>query len=126
MEFCDNGNNLGCTNCIVSPTYECVGGSPTSLDTCTLTTSTCGNLRLDPLEQCDSLTGCLLCKTISGYQCNNNICKEICGDGLVVGIEQCDDKNTVDGDGCSSQCQLEPMYTCANNACTITCGDGNK
>jgi cysteine-rich repeat protein len=37
-----------------------------------------------------------------------------CGNGIVQTGEQCDDGNTVDGDGCSSTCQLEI------NNCTIT------
>jgi cysteine-rich repeat protein len=31
----------------------------------------------------------------------------VCGDGLVQGTEQCDDSNTVPGDGCSDTCQFE-------------------
>ena len=31
----------------------------------------------------------------------------ICGDGAVGGTEECDDGNTVDGDGCSSTCEIE-------------------
>ncbi len=31
----------------------------------------------------------------------------LCGNGIVEGEEQCDDGNTVDGDGCSSECTLE-------------------
>jgi len=39
----------------------------------------------------------------------------LCGDGnLDVGFEECDDGNTVNGDGCSSVCTLE----------ILTCGDG--
>jgi cysteine-rich repeat protein len=37
-----------------------------------------------------------------------------CGNGVLQTGEQCDDGNTVDGDGCSSTCQLEI------NNCTIT------
>jgi cysteine-rich repeat protein len=34
----------------------------------------------------------------------------VCGDGVVEPLagEQCDDGNTLDGDGCSSTCQIEP------------------
>ncbi len=39
-----------------------------------------------------------------------------CGDGEVGGAEQCDDGNTVDGDGCSATCQNEPPPP--------GCGDG--
>lgn len=31
----------------------------------------------------------------------------VCGDGIVEGAEECDDGNTVDGDGCSSSCRIE-------------------
>lgn len=30
-----------------------------------------------------------------------------CGNGVVQGLEQCDDGNQVDGDGCSNECSLE-------------------
>ena len=30
---------------------------------------------------------------------------DICGDGIRSAKEQCDDGNTVDGDGCSSDCK---------------------
>src|SRR5207247_11148368 len=30
-----------------------------------------------------------------------------CGNGVVEGTEECDDHNTVSGDGCSATCQLE-------------------
>ena len=42
----------------------------------------------------------------------------------------CDDQNLVDGDGCSSTCQVESGYTCtggntvSRDICTETCGDG--
>jgi cysteine-rich repeat protein len=43
------------------------------------------------------------------------------------GNEQCDDGNTVSGDGCSAGCQLEPHYNCGylGEPCTlVVCGDG--
>jgi cysteine-rich repeat protein len=39
-------------------------------------------------------------------------CPTLCGDGSVAGPEACDDGNTVDGDGCSSSCQIEPGFAC--------------
>jgi len=36
----------------------------------------------------------------------------VCGDSMVTKLEVCDDGNTVDGDGCSSTCTLEPGYMC--------------
>jgi fibro-slime domain-containing protein len=59
-----------------------------------------------------------------------------CGDGIVAGTEQCDDGNTVSGDGCSSTCQLEAGYACGpdqwhptapSTQCYPTvCGDGHR
>jgi len=45
-----------------------------------------------------------------------------CGDGLVSGAEQCDDGNTVAGDGCSATCTLEPLAgldVCPGRAVTL-------
>ncbi len=46
-----------------------------------------------------------------------------CGDGVVEGDELCDDGNTVDGDGCSADCQL----LCGNGVVDDgeACDDGN-
>ncbi|MEM2974451.1 MAG: DUF2341 domain-containing protein, partial [Candidatus Micrarchaeia archaeon] len=37
---------------------------------------------------------------------------QVCGNGVVEGDEQCDDGNTVSGDGCSSECQSEMNENC--------------
>jgi len=52
-----------------------------------------------------------------------------CGDGVVNQTsEQCDDSNTLAGDGCSGTCQIEPNYTCPPQGghCSLSfrCGDG--
>lgn len=41
-------------------------------------------------------------------------CVPKCGDGT-VNISQCDDGNTLDGDGCSSTCTIETYYQCINS-----------
>jgi len=38
--------------------------------------------------------------------------KEICGDGINLGKHQCDDGNLKNGDGCDSNCNIEPGFTC--------------
>ncbi|HEX3596475.1 MAG TPA: DUF4215 domain-containing protein, partial [Polyangiaceae bacterium] len=54
----------------------------------------------------------------------------VCGDGTISGDEQCDDGNSVPGDGCSGICQIEPGFRCprAGSACVYsvkrTCGNG--
>ena len=53
----------------------------------------------------------------------------VCGDGITLGPETCDDGNTVNGDGCSSTCHLEFRYKCSGSPskCSPTvCGDGKK
>jgi len=42
--------------------------------------------------------------------------------------EECDHNNIIDGDGCSSTCEVETSYNCAGNpsVCTPICGDGLK
>lgn len=52
-----------------------------------------------------------------------------CGDGLVLGAEECDDGNATNGDGCTTGCMLEPGYKCQapGQPCVkTTCGDGIK
>ena len=51
----------------------------------------------------------------------------VCGDGVVVPPEQCDDRNTVAGDGCSPTCRIETGFACSGSPsiCVPTiCGDG--
>jgi cysteine-rich repeat protein len=50
-----------------------------------------------------------------------------CGDGLVTGVETCDDKNILPGDGCSVTCTIETGFQCASaqpSLCWSVCGDG--
>jgi fibro-slime domain-containing protein len=59
-----------------------------------------------------------------------------CGDGKITGTEECDDGNTVSGDGCSATCQLETGFACgpdtwhpaalSTQCYAAVCGDGHK
>jgi|GEM_PF-2221192 len=53
---------------------------------------------------------------------------QICGNGTFENTEQCDDNNTVNGDGCSSSCQIESGWVCNGqpSVCDtwIACADG--
>jgi fibro-slime domain-containing protein len=46
-----------------------------------------------------------------------------CGDGVVTFPERCDDGNLMPFDGCSSDCQIEPICS-TSGPCTSKCGDG--
>lgn len=54
--------------------------------------------------------------------------KIVCGDGVLQALgEECDDKNTAAGDGCSDKCTVEAGYSCPvpGVACRAAmCGDG--
>lgn len=51
-----------------------------------------------------------------------------CGNGVIDGNEQCDDGNTVSGDGCSRSCQVEASCSCPAPGqpctCNSLCGNG--
>lgn len=53
----------------------------------------------------------------------------VCGNGTVDSNEECDDGNTVDGDGCSATCTIEQVLTpvCGNSTVEQgeQCDDGN-
>lgn len=34
----------------------------------------------------------------------------LCGNGVLDAVEECEDRNTVNGDGCSSTCRIEPNF----------------
>lgn len=50
----------------------------------------------------------------------------ICGDGVQVVPEECDDANTINSDGCSAICTLEHGFNCLGqpSVCATVCGDG--
>jgi cysteine-rich repeat protein len=57
---------------------------------------------------------------------NPVIPEDLCGDGIVNGIEGCDDGNQLDRDGCDDDCEIEPGFLCSDtpSACTVACGNG--
>src|SRR5690606_20394505 len=67
------------------------------------------------------------CTLEPGWRCSSNgQCAPICGDGVRMGGEECDDGNRLSGDGCSAACKVEPFYECGVDGCTwtIACGNG--
>jgi fibro-slime domain-containing protein len=48
----------------------------------------------------------------------------VCGNNKVEGSEQCDDGNSVAGDGCSPFCRLEPVCPPGGGPCSTVCGSG--
>ncbi|HEY6559588.1 MAG TPA: DUF4215 domain-containing protein [Polyangiaceae bacterium] len=65
--------------------------------------SECGNLTKEATEECDlDSAGCADCRIATGWQCDDTTCQTVCGDGVVVGDEQCD---SADGVSCDSACR---------------------
>ena len=83
---------------------------------CHYTCLTCANVSTT-CTQCQSyrkLLGDYTCPCIPGFEdvASTPNCTEKCGDGVKFVVE-CDDGNTVGGDGCSAGCVVETNYTCA-------------
>jgi len=80
-------------------------------------------------KSCSSATICTAC-TQTGFSVVSGVCQAQCGDGLIAGTEQCDDRNRLSNDGCSSTCQIETLWACTGqpSVCTYNgpavCGNG--
>ncbi len=119
-------NLVGCSSASIgggpppsSSDQQGLGGNGTSNGTSTVPTAGTGN------------SGFQVGSTGGTNNCNNNgSAPPGCGDGIVQTSlgEQCDDGNTLAGDGCSGTCQVEPNHTCPpqGGPCVVsfTCGDG--
>src|SRR5262249_34289525 len=63
--------------------------------------ATCGNGIVETGEECEGdVSPCLNCRCIAGYRSEGGLCRPVCGDGVKVPGEPCDDGNLYDGDGC--------------------------
>jgi fibro-slime domain-containing protein len=137
-EICDDGNPKsgdGCgADCHVEKDFDC----PQAGKPCVYLVR-CGDGMLGGIEQCDPPAvgaGCsATCKLEPGYVCDAPpappdptkpaAChRTVCGDSKKEGTEACDDGNTIDGDGCSGDCTLEP--DCGTGTCVSACGDAVK
>ena len=107
--------NLNCSNGFYFSTqiFSCA--------TCHQNCLTCTGSEINDCLSCTSDKifkdqNCLPC-TLPGYILNktNNTCDSICGDGLRLGYEKCDDGNLKSNDGCSSFCKVEKGYFCYSN-----------
>ena len=116
----------------VRPVHVCGNGIRTTAEVCD-DNNTVG------ADGCDSL-----CRIELGWNCSSSntqgtgvggidTCAPLCGDGRRIlwnPAEQCDDNNTIAGDGCSPTCQIEVGFVCQGGSintpdgCVATCGDG--
>jgi fibro-slime domain-containing protein len=128
-EQCDDGNTASGDGCSSTCRWESGWACTGSAGHYTCHHTVCGDGVKEGTEACDPGTGpggvhdtgngCSPFCTLEP-NCNNpgGACTSTCGDGILLKSagEQCDDGNTVNGDGCSSTCQIEPGYTCTQPA----------
>ena len=136
-EECDDGQSPptggdGCSEaCLLESGFWC----PNPGQACSALA--CGDGVRTPDEGCDDGQnppldgdGCSsLCEVEAGWRCSTSGCATICGDGLMAGVEECDDQGRISGDGCSAACTEEPFHSSSNepSVCvsTIECGNAS-
>ncbi|CDW76006.1 UNKNOWN [Stylonychia lemnae] len=142
---CDDANQVsgdGCSStCSIETGFYCTGGTLFTPDICF---EICGDGKNFGNYECDdgnvgNNDGCSSqCYIEKGFTCTagnsttKSVCEEICGDGKNMNsfLDQCDDGNTVNGDGCMKNCTIETGYTCSQgnpyvpDLCHEICGDG--
>eukprot|EP01029_Cantina_marsupialis_P027804 TRINITY_DN774021_c0_g1_i1.p1 TRINITY_DN774021_c0_g1~~TRINITY_DN774021_c0_g1_i1.p1 ORF type:complete len:1162 (+),score=431.12 TRINITY_DN774021_c0_g1_i1:118-3603(+) len=148
VEECDDGNvdeTLdGCSKeCKINDGYMCSYNDSLKKDICWFK---CGDKTRQGGELCDDGNlmnddGCNSdCEIEEGYNCiishNDNdpdVCTAICGDGfLVKNVEECDDNNNINEDGCNNKCMVEDGFVCIHDdmlgydRCWFKCGDGMR
>jgi cysteine-rich repeat protein len=102
-EACDDGNTVDDLTC--SATCQ----------------NRCGDGVINPNlgEECDAGDGV---NGVSPSRCKDGCVATWCGDGFLGGgMEQCDDGNDEDGDGCDASCEIESRYACTGSPSTCAC-----
>jgi cysteine-rich repeat protein len=107
-DSCDNTpNNALCDDALFcngtetcDAVLDCQAGTPVDCDDADICTDDACN---EGTDQCDNLFD----------PTNDPSCEpSVCGNGLVEGLEGCDDNNTSPDDGCNAACQVELGWTC--------------
>ncbi|CAD8179767.1 unnamed protein product [Paramecium pentaurelia] len=136
----------GCSNFIDGLCYNCIEGW-NYLDQIKQCLPICGDKIIQGNEECDDgnlipndgcynckyscVKNCFICEfgkciqCLIGYKLKSQHCQPICGDGLTLDSEQCDDGNNDKFDGCYKcqySCQIE-CKLCVNQKC-FQCLDG--
>ncbi len=115
LETCEEKSE-GCVDCQIQTGYHCDDNGKNCVK------GKCGDGKLDVGEACDDGNqkagdGCSpLCTIEEIFECVDDVCRPICGDGLTLweAGEECDDGNLISGDGCSSQCKIETGFYCTD------------
>ncbi len=136
-EQCDDGNELSGDGCNQLCQWEgaCCNGATCNVVTPVQCTSLGGQYQGNDTE-CPGVCGqgaCCnngVCAFIHVSACTGNFqgfaticapdpCPDVCGNHELEGIEECDDGNQRDGDGCSSQCLIDGVACMTNADCVV-------
>ncbi len=101
-------NEIGTHSCACLAGYKKGRKGCKDIDECALGTHSC-----DINALCINTPGSYVCACKTGTVGNGKFCSPLCGDGIVVAGESCDDGNFQPGDGCSGGCAIESGYACA-------------
>lgn len=105
QEVCDDGNVTNGDGCNVDCKYSCTESAACSdgnvcngEEACDLELHVCvAGTKAEDATECGA-----------GRVCNDGRCvSTVCGDGVIDEGEECDDENTVEGDGCTADCQYD-------------------
>jgi len=125
MEQCDPGVKI--TNMAQACASTCKWNSGWACTTSSCHATKCGDGVPEGSESCDDGNttpgdGCsATCRVEPSCSSATGTCTSKCGDGIVMPAQpdgpvmpggDCDDGNTISGDGCSSACKVEPGYQC--------------
>ncbi|CAD8134923.1 unnamed protein product [Paramecium pentaurelia] len=130
LEECDDGNNLpddGCFECQFQCSDGCVECQKNSCKKCDkeqfildIQTGKCLEKNYDQNNN-DTDYSISEFQYYTNFRCGenqlliDNVCVNQCGNGILVNhYEECDDGNSLGGDGCSSFCNIENSYKCIN------------
>lgn len=117
-EDCDDGNTADDDGCDSDCTFTCSADSDCDDGAVCNGAETCTDPGTDA-SACVAGTPAADGTTCPAGVCAGGVCAAVgCGDGTVTAPEQCDDGNTVDGDGCDADC----TWTCSADA---DCADTN-
>lgn len=129
QSLCDNpvfGQGVctlaGC-DVLCTPGFEPRQGTCVDVDECS------AGLPADCADNgvCRNVQGGYVCTCALGFadtDGDGSRCDPVCGDGVWLASEACDDGNARPGDGCDPACVAEPGWTCVDGDCSPTCGDG--
>ncbi|MBU1413823.1 DUF4215 domain-containing protein, partial [Myxococcota bacterium] len=104
-----------CANGIVDTGEGCDDGNTTDSDGCSTSCT------VEAHYVCNGEPSVCTCDVgWTGVDCSIAV---ICGDGLIVGSEGCDDGNVLVGDGCSGVCNVESGWKCVGEPSVCTDDD---